>query len=76
MNEDIKKIVEEVVNKVKADPTLLAKVKEDPAGTIQNLVGKEISEEVIKAVENELKTKIAAEGASELLGKLGGLFGK
>ena len=76
---DIKKIVEEIVEKLQADPALLKKFQSDPIKALESLTGIDLPDEQLKPVVAAVKAKLPAENVAdvaETLGKLGGLFGK
>lgn len=73
MNFDIKEIIEKVVDKVKDDPTLLAKFKKDPVSVVEKLVGIDLPNDQLEKVADLVMAKITADKAGDLLG---GLFGK
>ena len=76
MNIDIKEILENVVEKIKKDPQLLAKFKKDPVAVVEKLVGIDLpNDQVEKLAELALAT-INVDKVGDVLGGLGGLFGK
>ncbi len=74
--ENIKEFIEKAVAKIKESPDLLKKFKEDPKGTIKEIIG-EFDDDIISGVVEAVKAKL---GDSDLLDglkdKIGGLFGK
>ena len=70
---DIKKKIEELVDKIKSDKNLLAKFKADPIKTVEELIGIDLPDDQIKAVADGVKAKISLDGIGNVLG---GLFGK
>lgn len=75
IGKEIKEKVEEIVEKCKKDPSLLADLKDDPAGVLKKL-GIDVDKEQIDKVVDMVKAGVAADKADDVLGKLGGLFGK
>ena len=73
MNIDIKEILDKVVDKIKDDPTLLAKFKDDPVSVVEKLIGVDLPNDELEKVADLVKAKITADKAGDLLG---GLFGK
>ena len=69
MNMDIKKKIEELVDKIKNDKDLLAKFQKDPITTVEGLIGIDLPDDQIEKLVEGIKAKIS-------LDKLGGLFGK
>ena len=70
---DIKAKVEELVEKIKKNPQLLAKFKDDPVPVVEELVGVDLPDDQIKQVAELVKAKIDLDKVGNLLG---GLFGK
>lgn len=71
---DIKALVEKVVNKIKADPSIAEKFTSDPKAAVVSIIGSGFSGDVITKVINGVKEKLAGDGGN-LLSKIGGLFG-
>ncbi|MBR5793050.1 MAG: hypothetical protein IKY28_00095 [Anaerotignum sp.] len=76
MNIDIKEIIEKVVDKVKDDPTLLAKLKKDPISVVEKLVGVDLPNDQLEKVADLVMAKVTADKVGDVLEGLGGLFGK
>ncbi len=70
---DIKAKVEELVEKIKGNPKLLADFKENPIGVIESIIGIDLPDDQIKNVADMVKAKIDLDKVGSLLG---GLFGK
>ncbi len=70
---DIKEKVEELVEKIKSDPKLLANFKDEPVKTVEKLIGIDLPDDQIEKVVDMVKAKIDLD---KLGGMLGGLFGK
>lgn len=75
IKELIKDKVDEIVEKVKADPQILSKFKEDPIKTVEELVGVDLPDDAIKAVAEAAKVKLAGTELGDKLGKIGDLLG-
>lgn len=77
---DIQKIINDVIEKLKADDNLLENFKTNPVKVLENLVGIDLPDDKINAVIEGIKAKLnlddLAEKAGDILGALGGLFGK
>ena len=73
---DIKAKIEEIVEKIKNDPALMAKFKEEPVKTIEGIVGIDLPDDQIEKLVDAVKAKIAVDGIGSVLGGLGGLFGR
>lgn len=72
---DIKKKIEEIVQKIKTDKTLAARMKSDPVKTIESLVGVDLPDEQIKALVEGVKAKLSLDNAGGLLQKIKKFFG-
>ncbi len=70
---DIKAKAEELVEKIKGNPKLLAKFKEEPVKVIEELIGIDLPDEQLEKVADLVKAKIDLDKVGSLLG---GLFGK
>jgi hypothetical protein len=73
---DIKKKVEELVEKIKKNPKMLADFKENPVPVVEALVGMDLPDDQIKQLAELVKAKIDLDKVGDLLGGLGGLFKK
>ena len=70
---DIKKMVEELVQKLQKDPKLLEKFRSDPVSVVEELVGMDLPDDQIKQMAELIKAKIDLDKVGNLLG---GLFKK
>lgn len=70
---DIKKIIEDIINKIKGDKDIGEKFKKDPTKTVEGLIGVDLPDDQVNAVVEGVKAKINLDGITD---KLGGLFGK
>lgn len=73
---DIKKKVEELVEKIQKNPKLLKEFKEDPVKVVEELTGLDLPDDDIKKLVELVKAKIDLEKMGDLLGGLGGLLKK
>ena len=73
---DIKKNVEELVEKIKKNPKMLADFKENPVPVVEALVGMDLPDDQIKKLADLVKAKMDLDKAGDLLNGLGGLFKK
>ena len=73
---DIKKKAEELVEKIKKNPKLLAEFKENPVKVVEELIGIDLPDDQIKQLAELVKAKIDLDKVGDLLGGLGGLFKK
>lgn len=69
---DIKAKVDEVVNKVKSDDKFAEKFKSEPIKAVEDVIGVDLPDDVVKNVVDGVKAKINVGGVMD---KLGGLFG-
>ena len=70
---DIKKIIEDIIAKIKGDKDLGEKFQKNPTKTVEGLVGVDLPDDQLNAVVDGVKAKI---NLDDIAGKLGGLFGK
>ena len=70
---DIKKNVEELVEKIKKNPKMLADFKENPVPVVEALVGMDLPDDQIKQLAELVKAKMDLDKVGNLLG---GLFKK
>ena len=70
---DIKKIIEDIIAKIKGDKDIGEKFKKDPTKTVEGLIGVDLPDDQINAVVEGVKAKI---NLDDVTGMLGGLFGK
>ena len=73
---DIKKIIEDVVEKISENKDLKEKFMKDPVSVLEKLLGVDLPNDQIDALIDGIKAKLAIDDIGDALGKLGGLFGK
>ena len=73
---DIRKMLEELVEKITSDKELLAKFQKDPVTTVEKLIGVDLPNDQIEKLVDGIKAKIKIDDLGDALGALGGLFGK
>jgi len=71
---DLKEKIEELVDKLKSDPKLLAGFKSDPIKTVEKLVGIDLPDDKLQPLVAGIKTKLAAGDVADKLGGLKKLF--
>ena len=71
--ENIKKKIEEIVNKVKCDPDFAKKFQEEPIKALEGVIGVDLPDDKINEVITAVKAKIKLDD-SNILGKIKGLF--
>ena len=70
---DIQGKITEIVSKLKDDKNLLAKFKNDPIKTVEDLIGVDLPDEAIKSIVAGVKAKV---GAGSILDKIKAFFSK
>ena len=73
---DIKQKVEELVEKIQSDKTILAKFQTDPVSTVEGLIGIDLPNDQIEKLLDLVKAKIDMDKLGDAIGALGGLFGR
>ena len=71
---DIKAKINELVEKIKADPQMLATFKTEPVMVIEKLLGVDLPDDVVEKIIDGVKAKITVDKAADLLGGLKKLF--
>lgn len=71
---DIKKAIEDIVEKVKNDEALQKQFLSDPAGALKKLTGIDIPADQIDSVVAGVKAKLTADNVGDAIKGLGGLF--
>ncbi len=69
---DIKAKIDEIVEKVKSDGNFAEKFKSDPIKAVEDVLGVDLPDDVIKNVIDGVKSKI---NIDDIKDKIGGLFG-
>ncbi len=72
---DIKEKIEEVVDKLKADKSLLKKFNDSPVAVLEELIGIDLPDDQIEKLIDGIKAKLKLDDIGEKLGGLGKLFG-
>lgn len=73
---DIKAKIEELTDKIKSDKDLQKKFQEDPIAAVESLLGVDLPNDQIEGIVDGIKAKIQLDNLGDVLGGLGGLFGK
>ncbi len=76
MGIDIKKTIEDIVEKLKGDDGLLKQFQSDPAGALKKLTGLDIPTDQIEKVVAGVKAKLTADNIGDAVKGLGDLFKK
>jgi len=74
--EEIKELIEKAIDKLKADDTLMASFQKDPIKVVEKLLGVDLPDDKLEAIVDGIKAKLQIDDIGDVLGKLGGLFGK
>lgn len=74
--EDIKKKVDQIVAKLKADPSLMSNFKNDPVKTIEGISGIDIPDGMEDKIVTGVKTALAGDKVGDIAGTVKGLFQK
>ena len=74
--EMLKDKIEEIVEKIKSDKDIAAKFQKDPISVVEKLLGVDLPNDQLQQVVDAIKAKIDLDKIGDLLGGLGGLFGK
>ena len=72
-NMDIKKKIDEIVDKVKNDKDFANKFKSNPIEAVESVIGVDLPDDQINKVVDAVKTKIKIDD-SGIIGKVTGLF--
>lgn len=72
---DIKAKIEEIVNKVKADPNFASDFQKDPVKAVERILGVDLPDDQIYSIIDGVKAKINIDDIAGKLGGLGNLFG-
>ncbi len=73
---DIKKIIEELIEKVSNDKDLLKKLDDDPAGVIEKLLGIDLPNEQVNDIIDAVKAKITVDNISNAIDMIGDFLKK
>ena len=73
IKELIKDKVDDIVDKIKSDKTLMTRFKTEPVKVVEELIGMDLPDDQIQKVVELIKAKLDLDKVGDLLG---GLFGK
>jgi hypothetical protein len=76
IKELIKDKVDDIVDKIKSDKTLMTRFTKEPVKVVEELIGMDLPDDQIEKVVELVKAKIDMDKLSGALGGLGKLFGK
>lgn len=73
---DIKKTIEDIVDKLKGDDALQKQFLSDPAGALEKLTGIDLPTDQLDTVVSGVKAKLTADSIGDAVKGLGSLFKK
>ena len=71
---DIKAKINELVEKIKNDPKMLADFKDEPVKVVEKLLGVDLPDDVIEKIVDGVKAKVTMDKLADGLGALKKLF--
>lgn len=71
---EAKEKIQEMVQKILSDKTILEQFKADPVKAVEQLTGADFPDDAVNAVISGVKAKIGLESAGDLLGGIKKLF--
>ena len=74
--EEIKELIEKAIDKLKDDDNLMESFKKDPIKVVEKLLNVDLPDDKLEAIVDGIKAKLQIDDIADVLGKLGGLFGK
>lgn len=72
----IKEIIENIVKKIKGDPSALKNFQDDPEKAVENLAGVDIPDGSMDKIISGVKEKLGSDAASGVVDKIKGFFNK
>ena len=72
----MKEKIEAVVKKLLSDKDLMEKFECNPAAVIEEYIGVDLPDDKIEKLAEGIKAKLAIDDVGDVLGALGGLFGR
>ncbi len=73
---DIKKIIEDTLEKLQKDESLKELFLRDPVAAVEKITGLDLPEDQINGIVSGIKAKLTADNIGGAIKGLGGLFGK
>lgn len=74
--DEIKELIEKAIDKLKEDDNLMENFKKDPIKVVEKLLNVDLPDDKLEAIVDGIKAKLQIDDIADVLGKLGGLFGK
>ena len=72
---DIKARIDEVVNRIKNDPDIASKFKDDPVKTVEGILGVDLPDDVINQIIEGVRARVNVDDLKKKLGGLGNFLG-
>jgi hypothetical protein len=73
---ELKEKIEQIVEKIKSDKTLLSRFEKDPVSVVEQLLDIDLPNDQLEPLVDAIKAKLDVDKLKGMLGGLGGLFGK
>ena len=74
--DEIKELIEKAIKMLQEDDALMARFRKDPVKVVEKLLKVDLPDDKIEAIVQGIKAKLQIDDVADVLGKLGGLFGK
>ena len=71
---DIKAKINELVEKIKSDPKMLAEFKDNPITVVEKLLGVDLPDDIVEKIIDGVKAKLTVDSLSDVAGALKKLF--
>lgn len=73
---DVKKMIEKLIDEIQKDGKIGTQFKNDPVKVIENIIGKDLPDDVVDKIVDGVKAKISLDKAANALDKLDDMFDK
>lgn len=71
---DIKEKINEIVEKLKKDPSLMEQFQKEPVKAVEKVLGVDLPDDAVEKVVDGVKAKISVDKVSDLAGSIKKLF--
>ncbi|MCH5344622.1 MAG: hypothetical protein J1E64_11330 [Acetatifactor sp.] len=71
---DIKEKINEIVEKIKKDPSLMEQFQKEPVKAVEKVLGVDLPDDVVEKIVDGVKAKISVDKVSDLAGSIKKLF--
>lgn len=71
---DIKEKIENIVEEIKKDPSIMKDFEKEPVKVIEKLLGVDLPDDVVEKIIDDVKAKLTVDKVSDIAGALKGLF--